>query len=304
MENMLEKIERLEREHDKLDPELVARKKVKLGLRHPDGRGVVAGITSKGQVKAYKKTRTGGNVAIPGKLFYCGYDVEDLVASVEKEKRFGFEETVYLLLTGELPNKEDLDSFTEELGRRRGLTEDSKAVIRVNSKNDDQMGALHSAVSVLHKFDSTPKTTNLREITRQCIDIIAKLPTIIAYNYIVLSKGCNSEFVEPRADLSTAENFLYMLNCGETPDPDIARAFLPVEQIRGDIGVVALIVTGGVHVVLAIMGYDRGVANAYGHAPAAKAYFKTLFIDRVLVCLARMSYCGDRNDAKNADGKY
>lgn len=224
MENMLEKIERLEREHDKLDPELVARKKVKLGLRHPDGRGVVAGITSKGQVKAYKKTRT-GNVPIPGKLFYCGYDVEDIVESVEKDKRFGFEETVYLLLTGELPNSEDLNSFTEELGRRRGLTEASKAVIRVNSENDDQMGALHGAVSVLHKFDRAPKTTDLREVTRQCIDIIAKFPTIIAYNYIVLTKGCNSEFVEPREDLSTAENFLYMLNCGEMPDPDIAKAF-------------------------------------------------------------------------------
>ena len=225
MENMLEKIERLEREHDKLDPELVARKKVKLGLRHPDGRGVVAGITSKGQVKAYKKTRTRGNVAIPGKLFYCGYDVEDIVASIEKEGRFGFEETVYLLLTGELPNKEDLDSFTEELGRRRGLTDASKAVIRVNSENDDQMGALHTAVSILHKFDRSPKTTDLKEVTRQCVDIIAKFPTIIAYNYVVLSKGCNSEFVEPREDLSTAENFLYMLNCGEMPDPDIAKVF-------------------------------------------------------------------------------
>ncbi|MCK4911390.1 MAG: citrate synthase, partial [Thermodesulfovibrionales bacterium] len=225
MENMLEKIERLEREHDRLDPELVARKKVKLGLRHPDGRGVVAGITSKGQVKAYKKTRTEGNVAIPGKLYYCGYDVEDIVASIEKEKRFGFEETVYLLLTGELPNREDLESISVELGRRRGLTDASKSVIRVNSENDDQMGALHTAVSVLHKFDRTPKTTDLREITRQCIDIIAKFPTIIAYNYIVLSKGCNSEFVEPREDLSTAENFLYMLNCGEMPDPDIAKVF-------------------------------------------------------------------------------
>ncbi len=225
MEDMLEKIERLEREHDKLDPDLVARKKVKLGLRHPDGRGVVVGITSKGQVKAYKKTRTRGNVAIPGKLYYCGYDVEDIVASIEKEKRFGFEETVYLLLTGELPTREDLDSISGELGRRRVLADASKSVIRVNSENDDQMGALHTAVSLLHKFDRTPRTTDLKEVTRQCVDIIAKFPTIIAYNYIVLSKGCNSEFVEPREDLSTAENFLYMLNCGEMPDPDIARAF-------------------------------------------------------------------------------
>jgi len=225
LENMLEKIERLEREHDRLDPELVARKKVKLGLRHPDGRGVVAGITSKGQVKAYKKTRLEGNVPIPGKLYYCGYDIEEIVASVEKDGRFGFEETVYLLLTGELPNKEDLDSFKKELGLRSGLTDASKAVIRVISENDDQMGALHTAVSLLHKFDRTSKTTDLKEVTRQCVDIIAKLPTIIAYNFEVLTKGKEARFIEPREDLSTAENFLYLLSRGETPDPDIAKAF-------------------------------------------------------------------------------
>ena len=225
MENMLDKIERLEREHDTLDPEFVARKKVKLGLRHPDGRGVVAGITSKGQVKAFKKARNGTNIQIPGKLFYCGYDVEDIVASVEKEDRFGFEETIYLLLTGELPTKDDLDSFSKELGLRRGLEEASKAVIRVTSENDDQMGALHSAVSLLHKFDNTPKTTDLKEVTRQCVDIIAKFPTIIAYNHEVLTRGNKARFIEPNEDMSTAENFLYLLNRGETPDPDIAKAF-------------------------------------------------------------------------------
>jgi citrate synthase len=225
MENMIEKIERLEQEHDKLDPELVERKKVKLGLRHPDGRGVVAGITSKGQVKASKRGRSGGRVAIPGKLFYCGYDVEDIVATVEQEKRFGFEEVAYLLLTGELPTQEDLNSFTAELAQRRSIQEVSKAVIRFNSDNDDQMGALHAAVAVLHKFDKTPRSVNIKDVTRQCVDIIAKFPTIIAYNYAVLKNGGDTEFVEPRQDLNTAENFLYMLNGGEMPDPDIAHAF-------------------------------------------------------------------------------
>jgi citrate synthase len=81
------------------------------------------------------------------------------------------------------------------------------------------MGALHAAVSVLHKFDSNPGSTDIKDVRRQCIDLIAKFPTIVAYNYHVLSSGMGSKsmFIEPDRKMSTAQNFLYMLN-GETPD--------------------------------------------------------------------------------------
>jgi citrate synthase len=227
MEHMLEKIARLEEEHDKLDPELVERKRIKLGLRNQDGTGVVAGITSKGQVKGYKRNRQGKNEPIPGKLIYCGYDVEDIVASVEQEGRFGFEETVYLLLTGELPNEGDLKGFTDELGRRRPLPAMAKEILNYNSKNDDQMGALHSAVSILHKFDDNPKSTDIREVTRQCVDLIAKFPTLIAYNFHAC-RTCGTTLAanmpEPDPALSTAENFLYMLR-KEKPTPEQAHIF-------------------------------------------------------------------------------
>ncbi len=226
MENFLDKIAQLEEEHDRLDPELVKKKNVKLGLRNQDGTGVVVGITSKGQVKGYEKDKWGHNVAVPGKLYYCGYDVEEIVSNIEAEKRFGFEETAYLLLTGELPNREDLENLSRELAERRYLPNDAKEIIKYNSKNDDQMGALHVAVSALHKFDEDPKSTNIKDVTRQCINIIAKFPTIIACNYIVLrSNGAPPPtFIEPDKKLSTAENFLYMLK-GEMPDEEIARAF-------------------------------------------------------------------------------
>jgi len=225
MENLLEKIARLEQEHDRLDPELVKKKNVKLGLRNQDGTGVVVGITSKGQVKGFEKDKWGHNHPVPGKLYYCGYDVEEIVDSIEREKRFGFEEVVYLLLTGELPDSEHLRSFSAELDRRRKLPDMARKIIKVNSENDDQMGALHAAVSVLHKFDHNPRSTDIKEVTRQCIDLIAKFPTIIAYNYCVLrTNGESPTFVEPREGLSTAQNFLYMLH-GEMPDDDIAHAF-------------------------------------------------------------------------------
>jgi citrate synthase len=226
MERLIDKIERLERLHDRLDPELVERKKVRLGLRKPDGRGIVAGITSKGQVVAYKRGRSGKNVPIPGKLIYCGYDVLDIVANVEKDDRFGFEETIYLLLTGELPTTEDIKSITAELSARRELPELALEVIRHVSVNNDQMGALHSALSVLHKFDENPRATDIKDVTRQCLDIIAKFPTILAYNYNVLKCGkCESPLlVPPREDMTTAESFLYMLK-GDIPGEKLAKAF-------------------------------------------------------------------------------
>jgi citrate synthase len=226
METFLEKIERLELEHDKLDPELVLKKRIKLGLRNVDGTGVVAGITTKGQVKAFKRDKKGHNVPIPGKLYYCGFDVEDIVRQIEQEKRFGFEETAFLLLTGELPIKDNLKTFTEELAERRALPDLVKDMIKFISKNDDQMGALHAAVSALHKFDSNPRSTGIRDVTRQCIDLIAKFPAIIAYNYHVLCSGDNTRpmMIEPDKELSTAQNFFYMLK-GEVPDDIIARVF-------------------------------------------------------------------------------
>ncbi|MFC1770115.1 citrate synthase [Nitrospirota bacterium] len=227
MDNMIEKIVILEEEHDRLDPEIVKKKNVKLGLRNANGTGVVAGITSKGQVKGYEKNAKGKVVAVPGKLYYCGYDVEDIAASVTKEnRRFGFEETAYLLLTGELPMAEDLKSFSQELALRRQLPELAKSIITSNSKNDDQMGALHSAVASLHKFDKHPRAMDIGHITEQCVDLIAKIPTVIAYNYAVLysHEGASPVFIEPREDLSIAENFLYMMN-GEVPDPVVAQIF-------------------------------------------------------------------------------
>ncbi|MDH4028072.1 MAG: citrate synthase [Nitrospirota bacterium] len=230
MESVLRKVEELALLHDRIDPKIVREKNIKLGLRNEDGSGVFVGITSKGQVIGYEKIITGDGLErlnpIPGKLYYCGYDVEDLVRGKERDKRFGFEETIYLLLAGELPAAKSLKSFSRELGRRRALPDEAKKMILNSPSHDDQMGSLHTIVSAMHLFDKSPNSTDIRDVTRQCIDLIAKFPTIIAYNYCkkLMKKKSPKKLMDPDPDLSAAGNFLYMLS-GKVPDRAAAELF-------------------------------------------------------------------------------
>ena len=92
----------------RIDKELFTQLNVKRGLRNEDHTGVVAGLTKVGDVVGYERLPEGGTKAIPGKLFYRGIDVEDLVHGLIKEDRLGFEETAFLLLSGYLPDAEEL----------------------------------------------------------------------------------------------------------------------------------------------------------------------------------------------------
>jgi citrate synthase len=231
MEAMLKKLMELAVLHDKVDPKVVKEKNIKLGLRNENGTGVFVGITSKGQVLGYEKVSHGDGaekvIPVPGKLYYCGYDVDELVAVKEREERFGFEETVYLLLTGELPTGNDLKGFSRELGKRRTLPKEAIEMILNRPQHDDQMGSLHTIVSAMHLFDRNPNSIDLRDVVRQCIDLIAKFPTIIAYNYqarMMMKKKDTKKLIEPDPDLSTSENFLAML-FGQKPDKFMAELF-------------------------------------------------------------------------------
>ena len=97
-----------------IDPELYTKYSVKRGLRDLSGQGVLTGLTEIGEIKAYTIDEC-EYVPCEGQLFYRGYDIEEIVAGFIKDDRFGFEEVTYLLLFGELPSKEELDSFCELL---------------------------------------------------------------------------------------------------------------------------------------------------------------------------------------------
>ena len=230
MDAVLRKVQELALLHDKLDPKIIKEKQIKLGLRNEDGTGVFVGITSKGQVIGYEKITHGDGIThvnpVPGRLMYCGYDVADIVRQKKLEKRLGFEETTFLLLTGALPNRRDLKAFSQLLARQRPLPQEVKDYILARPKHDDMMGSLHTIVSSMYLFDKNSNSTNLADVTRQCIDLIGKFPVIIAYNYLstVIEKRDLKKLKDPDPDWSTAEAFLTLL-LGREPDPEMIDLF-------------------------------------------------------------------------------
>ena len=92
---------------------------------------------------------------IPGKLFYRGYDLEDLAHAILKEKRFGFEEVAYLLLSGELPDSEQLDAFKELINDNMAL--DKKTTMNIiDLEGQNIMNILARSVLEMYTFDPNP----------------------------------------------------------------------------------------------------------------------------------------------------
>jgi citrate synthase len=218
MEHIVKKIKDLAQYHNEVSPDLIKAKDIKLGLRNTDGTGVVVGITSKGTVYGFKRVadEDGRGTIVqpaPGKLLYCGYDAIELARRIHGEYRFGFDEVSYLLLTGELPSEADLKNFSSLIARHRALNKLERSIIMQEAENENQMFALHSVMSHLSRCDPKPVSTDIRDVTETCIRLLAKAPTIVAYNYNVsrYRQGSSLRIIPPDPDLSTAENFLYML---------------------------------------------------------------------------------------------
>ena len=107
--------------NEEIPAEVYTAHNVKRGLRNANGTGVVVGLTKIGEVLGYTTNEKKEKIPCEGKLYYRGYDIEDLVSSCIKENRFGFEEVTYLLLFGELPTQKQFDDFKELLGEKREL---------------------------------------------------------------------------------------------------------------------------------------------------------------------------------------
>lgn len=184
---------------------------IKWGLRNADGTGVMAGLTQVGSVMGYYM-EDGEKVPMPGKLYYRGINVEDLIRGFVSEKRFGFEETAFLLLMGRLPNREELGKFTELLGEMRPLppmfTEDM--ILKAPSSN--VMNKIARSVLALYSYDDKAEIMTLENELRQAISLIARTPMIVAHAYA--AKRCyfdgDSLYLHRAQDgMSLAENFLY-----------------------------------------------------------------------------------------------
>lgn len=196
-----------------IDPELYSKYKVKRGLRDLDGKGVLVGLTEIGNVHSYV-VENNEVIPVPGKLIYRGIDIEDLVNGFLRDGRLGFEETTYLLIYGYLPDKKELEEFTELLSYYRNLPEHfvSDMILRMPSR--DIMNSLSRSVLAFYSLDENADNTSINNVLRQCLKLIACFPLIAVYGYQAFSHYYQKKSLiihSPRPELSTAENILYML---------------------------------------------------------------------------------------------
>lgn len=169
-------------ENSKIDPKLYDKFYVKRGLRNKDGTGVVAGITNICNVHGYV-VNEGDVEPIDGELIYRGYSIKDLVASVEKEDRFGFEEIAYLLLTGRLPSKQGLDGFSAYVAERRELPPGFVVDMILKAPSKNIMNKLGRSVLALYSYDDECEDNSIENEMRIATELIAKLPVIMTNAY-------------------------------------------------------------------------------------------------------------------------
>ncbi|HET9571153.1 MAG TPA: citrate/2-methylcitrate synthase [Bacteroidales bacterium] len=197
----------------RIDKELFTKFGVKRGLRNEDHTGVLVGLSKIGDVVGYEKDAEGKLIAIPGKLIYRGIDVVDLVHGIQGEDRLGFEETCYLLLSGSLPDSEELKIFHEILYKYMPL--EHKATMNIlDLEGSNIMNILSRSVLEMYTFDPNPDSITRENLMRQSVDLIAKFPTIIAYAYNILrhsQQGRSLHIRHPNEGMSIAENFLFMM---------------------------------------------------------------------------------------------
>ncbi len=196
-----------------IDTELFEQFDVKRGLRNKDGTGVLVGLTNIGDVVGYKK-EDGKVVAIPGRLLYRGIDIEDITHGFQKENRHGFDETVYLLLTGNLPNSDQLREFSQHMASLRPLPDDFVKDMILSMKGKDVLNILARSVLGLYTLDEKPDDISLDNMIKQSLNIMAKFPTIVAYSYQALRhlyQWKTLSIRHPQVNMTTAENFLYLI---------------------------------------------------------------------------------------------
>jgi citrate synthase len=212
LNEFMQKLEEITVKASQIDKNLFDTYNVKRGLRNQDGSGVLVGLTNIGDVVGYEKK---DNQIIPceGKLFYRGIDVEDMVHGFQKDKRHGFDETVYLLLTGKLPSKDDLELFSSYMAGHRDLPHSFVNLI-LSFRGKNIMNMLTRSILVMYTQDDEAENYSHINLLKQSLNLIAKFPVIAAYVYFGFRHTYQRKsliFRHPDPVLSTAENFLYML---------------------------------------------------------------------------------------------
>ncbi len=186
---------------------------VKRGLRDLDGTGVLAGLTEISEIIS-SKTVNGEQQPCPGELYYRGYSIQQLTSGFLNDGRFGFEETAYLLMFGQLPDASQLEQFNRQLAFYRSLPTNFVRDVILKAPSPDMMNTLARCVLTMASYDERPDDISLPNVIRQCIDMIAIFPLIAVYGYQAYNYYLNGKSLyihTPRPELSTAENILTLL---------------------------------------------------------------------------------------------
>ena len=198
---------------------------IKRGLRNSDGTAVIVGVTKIGSVQGYLIV-DGERVPIPGRLYYRGYAIEDILNAHRQAGTFGYEEVAYLLLMGTLPTAEQLSHFHTILAQWQTLPSGFFEDMILKAPSPDVMNKLSRSVLAMYSYDENPDDTSLENILRQCIQLIARFPTIVASAYRVKRHYYDGKSLNihiPKEHLSLAENFLRLVRSDKSYTDEEAK---------------------------------------------------------------------------------
>ena len=198
--------------NDQIDKNLYQEYGVKRGLRDEQGQGVLTGLTNISQITAFKNVN-GEKISCDGELLYRGYNVRDLVNGAA-DKRFIFEEGVYLLLFGDLPDNEQLAKFREALNNSMDFPTNFTRDVIMKAPRVDIMNSMTRSILTLACYDDRQDDLSLSNVLRQCIMLISNFSMMAVYGYHAYNHYDNNGSMyihRPDSNLSIAENFLRML---------------------------------------------------------------------------------------------
>lgn len=236
--NFTEEYGNICRNVDYIPQELFDEYGVQRGLRDKNGNGVLTGLTNISRIEAFKNIND-EKVPCEGKLWYRGYNVLDLIRDFSS-KRYGYEETAYLLIFGNLPNAKELNDFKSVLGASRTLPTNFTRDVIMKAPSKDIMNSITKSVLTLAAYDNNVLDQSIENVLRQCLKLISTFPMLSVYGYQAYNHYGRDESMyihRPDEKLSTAENILMMLR------PD--RGYTELEARVLDVALVLHMEHGG-----------------------------------------------------------
>ena len=205
-------LEKVLMQNHRINPNLYVEYDVKRGLRDSGGKGVLTGLTEISDVNGYELIN-GRQIPAEGRLFYQGIRVDDIVNGLEG-RRFGFEETVYLLLFGKMPTREQLEKFIKVMEELEELSGRFLRDVVMKASNANIMNAMQRCILTLYTYDENPEDITPGNVLRQSLEMICKLPLIAVYSYHSYCHFRKDEALfirNPKKGLSMAENILQLM---------------------------------------------------------------------------------------------